>query len=115
MARAFSVAVLLAIFAGLPGPTVADSKPLGWLSAKHEVGDRGPGEISSGIFKVKDKETGEVAEVVDKGGKSYGSYQLASKRGLGGSSAAAFVQEFYPEDFRVADPAKAGTFRSLEP
>jgi LysM repeat protein len=48
----------------VPVPSIA---PLGSLSRRYEVGDRGPGTVSSGRG--------------DWGGVSYGSYQLASRQG----------------------------------
>jgi hypothetical protein len=84
-----------------PGPE------LGTLSERYEVGKGGPKAISPGTFK--DKATGEVRQ--DKGGKSYGSFQLASKRGVMGSSVQAFVDKNFAEDLRNKDskPLKPGT------
>jgi len=52
--------------AGALGEALADL--LGELSAKYETGNRGPGTVSSGVG--------------DPGGVSYGSYQMASKKGV---------------------------------
>jgi hypothetical protein len=84
-----------------PGPD------LGTLSERHEVGKGGPKTISPGTFK--DKATGEVKQ--DKGGKSYGSFQFASKRGLGGSTVQALVDKNFADDFKGKDskPLKPGT------
>jgi len=54
---------------------------LGSLSEKYESGGRGPATVSTGKG--------------DPGGVSYGSYQLASKRGR----ADEFVEKYYPKDF----------------
>lgn len=51
---------------GALGKAIADE--LGKLSAKYETGGRGPGTVSTGAG--------------DKGGVSYGSYQMASKMGV---------------------------------
>ena len=51
---------------GAIGAAIADA--LGTLSAKYETGGRGPGTVSTGIG--------------DRGGVSYGSYQMASKMGV---------------------------------
>jgi murein DD-endopeptidase MepM/ murein hydrolase activator NlpD len=50
-----------------PSPPRASSHELGKLSERFESGGRGPGTVSGGVG--------------DAGGVSYGSYQLASKRG----------------------------------
>ena len=52
--------------AGVLGAVIAEA--LGKLSAKYETGNRGPGTVSSGAG--------------DRGGVSYGSYQMASKLGV---------------------------------
>ena len=52
--------------AGALGTAIAET--LGALSAKYETGGRGPGTVSTGAG--------------DKGGVSYGSYQMASKMGV---------------------------------
>ena len=52
--------------AGAIGEALAEA--LGKLSAKYETGGRGPGTVSTGIG--------------DRGGVSYGSYQMASKMGV---------------------------------
>ena len=52
--------------AGALGKAIAET--LGQLSAKYETGGRGPGTVSTGAG--------------DKGGVSYGSYQMASKMGV---------------------------------
>lgn len=57
-------------------PPPAD-EPLGILSSRYEVGDRGPGTVSSGAG--------------DAGGASYGSYQMTSRPG--GGTVAAFVAD----------------------
>jgi hypothetical protein len=78
---------------------VRPGSTLGALSAKYEASKRGPLAISRGKIQQKDNATGKVTEVDDPGGVSYGTYQLASKRGIGGSSATAFVNKYYPDDF----------------
>ena len=52
--------------AGAIGEALAEA--LGKLSAKYETGGRGPGTVSTGVG--------------DRGGVSYGSYQMASKMGV---------------------------------
>src|SRR5215213_6112846 len=52
--------------AGALGEALAEA--LGALSAKYETGGRGPGTVSTGVG--------------DRGGVSYGSYQMASKLGI---------------------------------
>src|SRR4026209_65745 len=52
--------------AGALGEALAEA--LGKLSAKYETGGRGPGTVSTGAG--------------DRGGVSYGSYQMASKMGV---------------------------------
>jgi Type VI secretion system spike protein VgrG3-like, C-terminal len=71
------VLVLLA----LTSATAAD-EPLGKLSEKYESGGRGPATVSTGKG--------------DRGGVSYGTYQLASKFGR----ADEFVRKYYPEEFK---------------
>src|SRR5438270_12401228 len=61
---------------------LAADPPLGKLSEKYESGGRGPGTVSTGKG--------------DRGGVSYGTYQLASKIGR----ADQFVQKYYPKDFK---------------
>jgi hypothetical protein len=80
---------LAALWVGLgsAGPLPA-AEELGKLSEKYESGGRGPATVSSGVG--------------DRGGISYGTYQLSSKLGR----ADAFVQKYFPEDFRGL---KAGT------
>jgi hypothetical protein len=58
------------------------NEPLGKLSEKYESGGRGPGTVSTGKG--------------DRGGVSYGTYQLASKVGR----ADEFVRKYYPEEFK---------------
>ena len=60
--------------AGAIGEALAEA--LGKLSAKYETGGRGPGTVSTGVG--------------DRGGVSYGSYQMASKMGV--------PQEFVKQD-----------------
>jgi hypothetical protein len=61
-------------------------RPLGWLSKSEEVGDRGPGTVSSGIG--------------DKGGPSYGSFQLSSEsRNGAASNVEQFVRKYYADQF----------------
>jgi Type VI secretion system spike protein VgrG3-like, C-terminal len=60
----------------------APEEPLGKLSEKYESGGRGPGTVSTGKG--------------DRGGVSYGTYQLASKVGR----ADQFVRKYYPEEFK---------------
>lgn len=81
-------------------------RKLGRLSEKYEVGMHGSRTISTGKITRKDKTTGKVLRKDDPGGISYGSYQLASKRGIGESSVTAFVMNYYPDDFTSL---KAGT------
>ena len=61
-----AAAVPVSAAAGALGKAIADT--LGQLSAKYETGGRGPGTVSTGAG--------------DKGGVSYGSYQMASKMGV---------------------------------
>lgn len=77
---------------------------LGSLSKKFEAAKRGPRAVSCGKIKQKVKATGKSTIVDDPGGKSYGSFQLASKRGIGGSSVTAFATKYYPEDFAGTTP-----------
>jgi hypothetical protein len=65
----------------------APSRELGWLSKRYEVGKGGPETISSGKG--------------DKGGVSYGTYQLSSKEG----TVQRFVNQFYPQEFKGLKPA----------
>jgi murein DD-endopeptidase MepM/ murein hydrolase activator NlpD len=74
------------------GLGTALAEALGALSAKYETGGRGPGTVSTGAG--------------DKGGVSYGSYQMASKMGV----PARFVSESgFPwlQDFRNLVPGTA--------
>jgi hypothetical protein len=71
------------------GPAAAPARPLGWLSERYEVGKGGVGTISTGKG--------------DRGGVSYGLYQLSSRVG----TAQAFVNRFYPNDFRGLAPGTA--------
>jgi Type VI secretion system spike protein VgrG3-like, C-terminal len=71
------VLVLLA----LTSAAIAD-EPLGKLSEKYESGGRGPATVSTGKG--------------DRGGVSYGTYQLASKVGR----ADEFVRKYYSEEFK---------------
>lgn len=59
-------ATAVGVAAGVLGAVVAEA--LGKLSAKYETGNRGPGTVSTGAG--------------DRGGVSYGSYQMASKLGV---------------------------------
>jgi hypothetical protein len=63
-----------------PGPPPLFNPPAGWilgsLSRKYEVGDRGPGTVSTGVG--------------DPGGVSYGSYQMTSR---GGGTVLRFVSD----------------------
>jgi murein DD-endopeptidase MepM/ murein hydrolase activator NlpD len=61
-----AVAATVAAAAGALGEALAEI--LGALSAKYETGGRGPGTVSTGAG--------------DRGGVSYGSYQMASKLGV---------------------------------
>ena len=76
---------------------------LGWLSESEEVGDRGPGTVSPGIG--------------DKGGASYGSFQLSSEQQDGRSSnVELFVQKYYPTQFAgltVNSPKFQQTWKDL--
>jgi hypothetical protein len=74
-----------------PAETTLFSPPIGWilgsLSRKYEVGDRGPGTVSTGVG--------------DPGGISYGSYQMTSR---GGGTVLRFVrQDAFPWRDRFAD------------
>ena len=74
------------------GLGAAIAEALGALSAKYETGGRGPGTVSTGAG--------------DKGGVSYGSYQMASKMGVPGR----FVtQSGFPwlQDFKNLVPGSA--------
>ena len=78
-----STAVPTTSAAGALGTAIAET--LGMLSAKYETGGRGPGTVSTGAG--------------DKGGVSYGSYQMASKMGV----PARFVSQAgfpWADDFR---------------
>jgi hypothetical protein len=66
--------------------TSSSNKTLGWLSERYEAGKRGPGTISTGVG--------------DKGGVSYGSFQLSSKTG----TVQSFVNQFYAKDFKGLQP-----------
>jgi hypothetical protein len=100
-----------------------EKKKLGWLSAQEEVGNNGADTISPGKFKKKDPDTGAFVKdddgnyvyVEDKGGPSYGSYQLASKRGIDGSSVNAFVKQYYRDEFTDQDALLKGQSRLLDP
>jgi murein DD-endopeptidase MepM/ murein hydrolase activator NlpD len=63
-----------------PPPSGGSAHVLGKLSAKFETGGRGPGTVSTGIG--------------DKGGVSYGSYQMASKLGVVGKFLAQLEPSF---------------------
>jgi len=85
-----SSAVPAAAAAGALGKAIAEE--LGALSAKYETGGRGPGTVSTGAG--------------DRGGVSYGSYQMATKMGV----PARFVsQQGFPwlQDFRNLVPGTA--------
>ena len=85
-----SSAVPAATAAGALGRAIAEE--LGALSAKYETGGRGPGTVSTGAG--------------DRGGVSYGSYQMATKMGV----PARFVsQQGFPwlQDFRNLVPGTA--------
>jgi hypothetical protein len=74
-------------FAGRVVPTDWERwEHLGSLSAKYESGGRGSATVSTGIG--------------DRGGVSYGTYQLASKVG----TAQRFVAQYYPEWFQGTEP-----------
>jgi hypothetical protein len=60
----------------------SDDARLGKLSEKYESGGRGPATVSTGVG--------------DRGGVSYGTYQLASKLGR----ADQFVKKYYPDRFK---------------
>jgi LysM repeat protein len=68
----------------LPQPQPSATRELGGLSAKYETSGRGPGTVSTGKG--------------DKGGVSYGSYQMTSRPG--GGTVGKFVSQ---EDFEFAD------------
>jgi len=61
-----TTAAAAAVAVGAIGAAIAEA--LGTLSAKYETGGRGPGTVSTGVG--------------DRGGVSYGSYQMASKMGV---------------------------------
>src|SRR5688572_2393177 len=69
--------VFLAAFA-----LAAEPEKLGKLSEKYESGGRGPATVSTGVG--------------DRGGVSYGTYQLASKIGR----ADQFVKKHHPDEFK---------------
>jgi hypothetical protein len=75
MSAIFTVALLLSV-------TAVPNEPLGKLSEKYESGGRGPATVSTGKG--------------DRGGVSYGTYQLASKVGR----ADRFVRKYYSEEFK---------------
>jgi len=90
--------------AGARGPLDQPTdRPLGWLSKSEEVGDRGPGTVSPGIG--------------DKGGPSYGSFQLSSEQEDGKTSnVERFVQKYYPTQFaglEVNSPTFQQTWKNL--
>jgi hypothetical protein len=74
--------IAAALFIALSLLMGGDDSSLGRLSEKYESGDRGPATVSTGEG--------------DPGGVSYGTYQLASKRGR----ADAFVRKYYREEFK---------------
>jgi hypothetical protein len=94
------------VVATTAGQSCGQQRKLGWLSSQYEVGRGGPETVSTGKL---------AGGVEDPGGKSYGSYQLASKRGIDGSSVLAFVKQYYPQDFREPDTSTPGEFKSLQP
>jgi hypothetical protein len=72
----------LALFCLTVSQPASDDVRLGKLSEKYESGGRGPGTVSTGVG--------------DRGGVSYGTYQLASKLGR----ADQFVKKYYPDRFK---------------
>jgi hypothetical protein len=79
------------------------AKELGWLSKKEEVGKRGPETVSRGSFTGKVRGT-----FPDYGGKSYGTYQMASKDPKGGvPTVQQFVNRYYPKEFKGLTPGSA--------
>jgi hypothetical protein len=109
------------LFVILPALALAQERPLGWLSERHEAARDGPVAYNPGKFKYKvdgawaKTENGEFDYKIDKGGPSYGTFQLASKRGVEGSSASAFVKDYYPADFLDPDARAKGEIRFLDP
>jgi len=81
MSHFLPTTVTLVILLAVVTAASAD-EPLGKLSEKYESGGRGPGTVSAGKG--------------DRGGVSYGTYQLASKVGR----ADEFVRKYYPEEFK---------------
>ncbi len=102
--------ISLALASGLLAMSIAaaadNPRKLGWLSSKYEVGRNGPETISTGTLP---------GGVEDPGGKSYGSFQLASRRGPGDSSVSEFVGAYYPEDFRKPKPGSPAAFEPFRP
>jgi hypothetical protein len=84
--------LVLTVTAVFPSDALRADAPqrIGWLSSKYEVGRGGPETVSTGKLE---------SGADDPGGVSYGSYQLASKRGVDGSSVRAFVETYYEKDF----------------
>jgi len=78
---ALSFVALLTLMPSVPA-AAGDGARLGKLSEKYESGGRGPSTVSTGIG--------------DRGGVSYGTYQLASKIGR----ADQFVKKHYAERFK---------------
>jgi hypothetical protein len=76
-----------------PVPAYAD---LGSLSEKYESDVRGPLAISPKKRLSDGKE--------DEGDVSYGSFQMASKRGLNGSTVWEFAKSAFPGQFDGLDP-----------
>ncbi len=102
------VVVYLGLLIGMIHATKAPAqeKPLGWLASRYEVGNRGSETISSG--KLPDGSD-------DPGGKSYGLFQMAARRGLNGSTVQEFVKETYPDDFRKVNTGDPKTKEELTP
>jgi hypothetical protein len=73
---------ILPFFLAAGSASAGDDAKLGKLSEKYESGGRGPGTVSTGIG--------------DRGGVSYGTYQLASKIGR----ADQFVKKHYSDRFK---------------
>jgi hypothetical protein len=81
--------------------SVADPRPLGWLSAQWESRTDGPLAYNPGLR--------------DEGGPSFGTFQFASRRGVGGSSALTFVKAYYPDDFVDPNATVNGEVRYIDP
>lgn len=116
------IVTALCFFTLGPLAAVAQDRPLGWLSERHEAAKEGPLAYNPGKHKTRDNDgnlvkgdDGEYKYTYDRGGPSYGTYQMASKRGVDGSSASAFVKDYYPADFLDPVAKSKGELKYLDP